>query len=232
MNLKYQHLFFDLDRTLWDYDKSAAMALSFLYDKYKLSQYFESQSLFINIFSKYNDFLWIEYREGRVHKDNLRVMRFELCFKEVQAHCPDLYEPLNAEFLHICPRSGFLIPGAIELLDYLIAKHYNIYIITNGFTQIQDIKIRHSGLDKYFKKVFTSESASSKKPQREMFEHCIKSVNAKKSQSLMIGDDWDVDIVGAANFGIDQVYFNPEQLPVPSPVTYQIRDLLELMRIL
>jgi putative hydrolase of the HAD superfamily len=229
---KYRNIYFDLDRTLWDYENNAAEALSHLFQKYLLEKYFIGFDYFKNLFSKYNDFLWEEYREGRVHKDILRVLRFELCFKEVGFNEPGLSAALNDEFLEISPKSDRLMPGTLELLNYLKNKNYRLFIITNGFTQIQETKMKYSGLDIYFEKMFTSENVGSHKPNRDMFEFCIKSVNARKKESLMIGDDLKTDILGAKGFGIDQVFYNPDRLPHVEKVTYEIRHLSELKEIL
>jgi putative hydrolase of the HAD superfamily len=229
---KYCHLYFDLDRTLWDYENNAAKALLFLFDKYNLKLYFADFEYLRSLFSKYNDFLWEEYREGRVHKEVLRILRFELCFKEAGYDQSSLSAALNTEFMDISPKLTGLMPGTFELLDYLKEKKYRLYIITNGFTRIQEIKMKFSGLSPYFEKLFTSENVGSHKPHRDMFEYCIKSVNAKKDQSLMIGDDLKVDILGAKSFGIDQVFYNPDGLPHSEKITYEIRHLLELKDIL
>jgi putative hydrolase of the HAD superfamily len=229
---KYRNIYFDLDRTLWDYENNANEALFQLFQKYTLKDYFIDFEQFKCLFSKFNDFLWDEYREGRVHKDILRVLRFELCFKEVALNEPSLSVILNNEFLDICPKSDRLMPGALELLNYLKNKKYRLFIITNGFTQIQEIKLRYSGLDTYFEKMFTSENVGSHKPNRDMFEFCIKSVNARKKESLMIGDDLKTDILGAKGFGIDQVFYNPDRLPHSEKVTYEIMHLSELKEIL
>jgi putative hydrolase of the HAD superfamily len=232
MRQKYRYLYFDLDRTLWDYENNAAGALWILYNKYALQNFFKEFDIFKNLFSRFNDFLWEEYREGRVHKDILRVLRFEMCFKEVGELQPELSCTLNNEFLDISPKSERLMPGTIELLDYLKGKKYKLFIITNGFTQIQEVKMKYSGLDAYVEKMFTSENVGAHKPNRDMFEYCIKSVNAKNTESLMIGDDLKIDIIGARNFGIDQVYYNPEGLLHSEKVTYEVGHLLELKKIL
>ena len=101
-----------------------------------------------------------------------------------------------------------LVEGAMEVLDYLKSKNYRLFIITNGFKEVQHNKLYNTGLNTYFEKVFISEEVKTPKPGREIFEYAIKSANAKKKSSLMIGDDWDVDILGAINFGLDAVYYN------------------------
>jgi putative hydrolase of the HAD superfamily len=167
-----------------------------------------------------------------VQKDVLRTLRFDLCFKDAGFGNSGLSVSLNDEFLDLCPKSPGLMPGTIEILDYLKTNKYRMYIITNGFTQIQELKMTHSGLANYFEKMFTSDNVGAHKPNREMFEYCLKSVNAKKKESLMIGDDLPVDIMGAKKFGLDQVYYNPQGISHNEKVTYEIRHLLELKTIL
>jgi putative hydrolase of the HAD superfamily len=229
---KYKFLFFDLDCTLWDYENNAAKALEIIFVEYQLDQYFKNSKQFIELFAKYNDLLWNEFREGRIHKEILRIKRFEMCLYDVAIENRELAMSLNNVFLELSPKSAGLMPGAIEILNYLKDKKYQLYIITNGFTQIQEMKMRYSGLEAYFEKMFTSENVGSNKPNRAMFEYAIKSVNALKKQSLMIGDDLKVDIVGAKKFGIDQVFYNPKKIPHTEKVTFEIEDLLELKNIL
>ena len=115
---------------------------------------------------------------------------------------------MNTFYLDEMPNQKALYHGVLETLEYLKAKRYQLNIITNGFTEVQNKKLESSGLRPFFNKVFTSEEIKTPKPGREIFEHAIKSVNAKKAKSLMIGDDWDVDILGASKFGIDAVYIS------------------------
>lgn len=232
MRHKYRHLFFDLDRTLWDYDNNAYEALHEIYHTYGLHSIFDEFNNFHQTFTRHNNELWKDYREGVVHKDIVRTLRFERTLMDYGTSNPVLAIQLNKDFLEISPRKTHLIPGAIELLDYLKIKQYNLYIITNGFTKIQILKMETSGLMSYFQKIFTSENTSSNKPHRAIFENAITSVNARKLDSIMIGDDLEVDIIGARNFGIDQVYFNPEKTCHNEKITYEISKLAELLEIL
>ena len=104
-----------------------------------------------------------------------------------------------------------------------------MFLLTNGFKEVQDIKIKTTGLDAYFDHMFTSDEIGYQKPHRKIFEHAIKSVNAKKAQSLMIGDDLKIDIDGARKFGIDQVYFNPQKTKHQGNCTFEITQLSDLM---
>ena len=228
----YRHLFFDLDRTLWDYDKNATEALSEILEMQGLMPVFGTIENFWRSFDKYNDALWTKYRNGELTKEALRIQRFEKTFNDYGISNPELASKLNQDFLKLSPQKTTLVDGAIDLLSYLKSKKYHLYIITNGFTHIQNIKMRESGLQVYFEQLFTSDKVGANKPNRRMFEHAVKTVNAKKSESLMIGDDLQVDILGAKNFGIDQVYFNPQKLMHNEIPTYEISSLPELKLIL
>ena len=232
MKRNYRHLFFDLDRTLWDYDQNSSEALFEIYQSYGLLAIFENFGNFHKAFIRYNNQLWKEYRERKIHKDQVRHLRFEKTLMEYGTADTGLANKLNNDFLEISPRKPHLVPGAIELLELLQKKRYGLYIITNGFTEIQLLKMESTGLMKYFQKIFTSENSKSNKPQRAIFEHAVTSVNAKKKESLMIGDDLEADIIGARNFGIDQVYFNPERIAHSEKITLEITQLNQLYRIL
>jgi putative hydrolase of the HAD superfamily len=160
------------------------------------------------------------------------VLRFERVLKDFEVTDNGLAHQLNNDFIAISPVKAKLIPGTIEVLDYLKSKHYNMYIITNGFLNIQQIKIETSGIAGYFLKMFTPENIGKVKPHRAIFEYAVKSVNARKSQSLMIGDELETDILGARNFGIDQAYFNPRSIKHSEKVTYEFTGLLDLMDLL
>ncbi len=228
----YHHLFFDLDCTLWDFKTNSGEALFEIYETYQLQHIFGKFDHFRNAFVKHNEDVWKDYREGKIHKDTLRIQRFERALKDYDATNPELAQQLNKDFIAISPAKAKLISGTLEVLEYLKSKRYLMYIITNGFLNIQQIKIQASGISGYFLKVFTPEKIGQIKPHRAIFEYAVKSVNARKSQSLMIGDELETDIIGARNFGIDQVFFNPESIKHNEKVTYEISDLLELMGLL
>jgi len=224
----YQHLFFDLDRTLWDYDKNSREALAEILENHGLIPMLQSFENFLTIFNRHNEEVWEEYKKGLISKEELRNKRFELTLKAYGMNDPPLAQKLNDDFLILSPKKTHLIEGAIDLLTYLKSKHYHLYILTNGFTYIQLTKMKESGLTIYFDQIFTSDKLGHTKPQRKMFEYAIKSVNAKKNRSIMIGDELQTDIIGAQNFGIDQVYFNPLNAPHDKHPTYEISNLAEL----
>lgn len=134
--------------------------------------------------------------------------------------------------MYITPRLNILFPQAIETLEYLRDKKYKLYILTNGFIQTQDRKMKHSDIARYFDRVFSSEELGANKPNKEIFHWAVTSINAKKEKCLMVGDDLRVDIKGAMSYGIDGVWFNPQQITGEFKPTYTIKSLDDLRSIL
>jgi putative hydrolase of the HAD superfamily len=232
MHKKYRHLFFDLDRTLWDFDKSAAETFAELYGKYGLkARGINSVSDLYTVYTRHNNKLWDEYRHGRIEKKVLSSLRYFLTFKDFGIEDEKLAEVFGKDYLEISPRKVNLFPHATAVLDYLKPK-YNLHLITNGFSEVQETKLRVSGLGKFFKIVITSEEAGVKKPNPEIFRFALRKAAAEAADSLMIGDDFEVDIVGAKNVGMDQVLFDPENKTQQNGSTFTIRDLMELKGIL
>lgn len=229
---KYKHIYFDLDRTLWDFDSNSKDTFSEIYNKYDLQNHYEDFNQFFKIYTKHNDELWGLYREGKIVKNVLSKLRFEKTLAEVGVVNEEMAVSIGNDYISNSPSKKKLFPGAIELLDYL-KDYYQLYIITNGFKEVQYRKLENCGLSKYFSKVFISEEIGCKKPHPDIFKYAITSVNAKKSESIMIGDDFEVDVLGAKNYGIDQVFFNPfGEKHSQNGITYEIANLSELKDIL
>lgn len=208
---RYTHIFFDLDNTLWDFSKNSYFAMQETIKNFPAEFQNISFEKFFEVYSKYNHFLWSEYRKKNVVKKELITLRFQKSFDELKITGIDPLK-MNALYLQEMPKQNHLIEGSLEILQYLKSKHYKLFIITNGFKEVQHNKLESSGLKTFFDKVFISEEIKTPKPGREIFEHAIKSANAKKKFSLMIGDDWDVDVLGAKNFGIDAIHFKNDSV--------------------
>ncbi len=233
MKKKYTHVFFDLDNTLWDFKNNSRLAMQNSFDHFNLGDQNLSFDDFFEVYSKHNHALWDGYRKNEVSKKDLIYRRFKDTFKELGVEGVNP-EKINDFYFDEMPKQKTLYPGALETLQYLKDKRYQLYIITNGFKEVQHKKIQISGLEPFFKKVFTSEEIKTPKPGKEIFEYAITSTNAKKSESIMIGDDWDVDIKGAINFEIDSVYFS-QQKPVGKvgkSTVFNISNLHELTTVL
>jgi putative hydrolase of the HAD superfamily len=214
---KYTHLFFDLDNTLWDFDTNSRSALHNTFMHYQLDRQCASFSMFFETYTRINIFLWDEYKKGKLIKKELVQQRFQLTFDELKITGTDALS-MNAFYLEEMPLQGRLMPGTNEMLEYLKKRGYMMYIITNGFIEVQYKKLEVADIAKFFEKVFISEEVKATKPSKEIFEYAIMSANARKKSCLMIGDDMDADIGGAISFGIDAIYFNPKKLPVPERI--------------
>lgn len=204
MKKEYTHIFFDLDNTLWDFKTNSRLAMELTFAHYNLSEQGVSFDEFYKVYADFNERLWEAYRKKEIKKKELTKQRFQLTFDKLGISGIDSQE-MNNQYLADMPNQKVLMSGALELLEHLKMKKYRLFIITNGFMEVQHKKLQQSGLAPYFEKVFISEEVKCPKPGKAIFEHAIKSANAKKTKSLMIGDDWDVDIKGALNFGISAI---------------------------
>jgi len=229
---KYQHIFFDLDHTLWDFAKNADQTLREIFDHFQLQSFGLTEvDAFIAQYTQVNDRMWDDYRNDRITKTELRSERFRQTLTKFNIDQPQLSVDISDFYLFHSPRKTNLFAHTIETLNYLKEK-YELHIITNGFEEVQQIKMSNSGLESFFKHVVTSEGAGVKKPHRDIFLYALKTSGAKRQNSLMIGDNLPVDCVGARQVGIDQVYFNPELKPHEEKVTYEIDSLKQLTTIL
>lgn len=206
---KYTHLFFDLDNTLWDFNSNSFDALYIALDKLRLLEQIGSYETFFGIYAEVNEKLWELYRQGLMPKKILSKQRFDESFEKHGTPVNIGGEVVNDAYLAEMPFQTKLVDGARKVLDYLHGR-YEVAIITNGFKEVQYEKLKKSELSQYFRKIFISEEVGAQKPGRKIFEHALKSMNAPKKSSLMIGDSWDADIIGARNFGIDQIFYNPK----------------------
>ncbi len=227
----YKHIFFDLDRTLWDFEQNKEDALRDIFFDYQLDTVFPNILTFINTFTKHNDYLWEKYLKGELTKDVLRYKRFEVTLVDYGLNNTRLAKTLGEEYLKIMPLKTALVPGTRELLEYLSEK-YKLHIISNGFNEVQFPKLERCHIEHYFEWVVTSEDAGYHKPDPRVFGHSLSKANAKKEESIMVGDDFEKDVEGAKKFGMDQIYFNPENKPRKFKATYEVQSLRDIMTIL
>lgn len=228
----YQHLFFDLDHTLWDFDANARETLTSLYKDLQLEQRgIHDFDLFYNNYLVHNDKLWERYRKGFIKQNELRVKRMWLALLDFKIADEALAKKMSEDFLEMLPTRTILFPHAIELLQYLQDKKYQLHLITNGFETVQHSKLKYSGLAPFFKEVITSEGSNSLKPNKEIFDYAFKRTQATPDTSIMIGDTIDVDIAGAINAGMDQVYVNHVGNKEQVNSTYTVTSLKQLLDI-
>ena len=227
-----KHIFFDLDRTLWDFEKNSHETLLELINRFKLSDYGVANAEdFICKYKIHNDILWSLYREEKITKVELRTKRFRLALEEYQIFDTKLAESFGNAYVEESPLKTKLFPFAKEVIEYLYDK-YQLHIITNGFQEVQHIKLEVSNISQYFQIIITSEQVGNKKPDPRIFNYALKQAKANNRESIMIGDDLEVDIIGAREFGMDQVYFNPHKDTHNQEVTHEISCLSQLKEIL
>ncbi|WP_111706607.1 YjjG family noncanonical pyrimidine nucleotidase [Lutibacter citreus] len=205
------HIFFDLDHTLWDFETNSDLAFKSIFKKHNVTISFEK---FINYYQGVNQRYWKLYREEKVSKEELRYGRLKDTFKIIKVEVDDeLIDVLAVDYIDYLPLNNFLFDGTFEILDYL-QPNYKMHIITNGFEEVQNRKIINSGLGKYFSNIITSEEVGVKKPNPRVFEYALNKANALSSESIMIGDNWEADIMGAKNVGLDVIFCNFNNQPI------------------
>ena len=231
--MKYRHLFFDLDHTLWDFEENSRETLEDLYGEFRLSERgvpdFHS---FHQTYVRHNELMWDRFRKGYVTREELRWKRISRTLLEFRIGDDALVRGLSDRYLEILPTKKHLFSDTRDLLDYLRTKDYPMHLITNGFERTQQLKLHHSGIDTYFTHMVTSEAAGSLKPRPEIFRYALEKAGCTAADALMVGDALEVDILGARNVGMDQAYFNPAVPPAGILPTYTLRTLSDLKEIL
>jgi putative hydrolase of the HAD superfamily len=224
-----KHIFFDLDHTIWDFDRNAQETLLELYEAYQLKTLgLNSSSEFIERYTANNHHLWQQYHLGEITKEKLRQDRFRNTFLELGVKPELIPIEFEEDYVRISPTKTNLFDGAEKVLTYLQNK-YQLHIISNGFKETTLTKMDLSGLNPYFTNVIISEDVGINKPDKLIFEHAITKADAKVEESIMIGDSLEADIRGAQNFGMKAIFFNPLNITQPEDVEWQILHLEELL---
>ncbi len=229
---KYKHILFDLDHTLWDFEKNSTETLCELYETFQLMAIgnFSAED-FCQTFHKVNYQLWELHQLGDYEQSRLREDRFNIIFKELgvaETHVPPT---IKDEYLRLCPSKPHVFPSTHDILEYL-QDRYQLHIVTNGFSDVQYIKIKSAGLTDYFTHIITSDGAELRKPNPAIFRHLLELIAARASECIMVGDNLLTDVAGAQNADIDCIYFNPKKIPHETSTTYEIYQLSELKGIL
>ena len=224
MNFSPKALFFDWDHTLWDHDLNAKEVLLDLAVEYELA--IEPLSYWAS-FEKINNGLWDQYAAGEISQAELRETRFVRFFKELALEGPA--QEFGDKYLERAPRKTNLMPGAFELIQDL-AAHYPLYILTNGFDDIQYVKIEGAGMRPFFREIITSQQVGTKKPSPLFYVYALERAGVKAEEALMIGDHVEADVRGALNAGIPAIHYNP--FSVATDLPHEIQHLDELRGLL
>ena len=243
----YTDLFLDFDDTLYDTRGNAIIAQKELYDGLKFKEHFVDEQTFYDIYWKTNVELWAKYSHGEIEREYLIVERFRRPLAAAQGAgtyagmaaddswpSPEYCLKVSDRFLDLCSVKPGVVDGAHELMDYLRSRGYRCHICSNGFHEVQYKKLRASGLLEYFDTIILSEDAGVNKPQRAFFDYALRTSGAKAETTLMIGDNYNTDIIGAMGAGIDTMLFNrwDASFVPPQPVNYTVNTLREIMTIL
>ena len=228
----YKCLFIDLDDTLWDTYHNNKECLRDLYAEYGLGRHYASFEAFFSVYMPNNIELWARYRSGDIDKPTLMVERFRRVLQPLGIVDAGEILKMNDWFLEKTTLQKRLIPGALDLLNYLKSK-YRLFILSNGFREVQYLKLENSGLAPFFEQMILSEDAEVPKPHKGIFDYALRNTNSVREESLMIGDSWDADILGAKNAGMDAIWYNPqsEREQGFSPL-YTVRNLIDIKHLL
>ena len=202
--MKVKSIFFDLDHTIWDFERNSACTFEFLFKKYNIIVDIDH---FLDIYIPINLKYWKLYRTESITKEYLRYNRLKEAFFKMNFDLPsELINTLSDNYIETLPKFNYLIDGAIEVLEYLKPK-YKLFILTNGFKKVQSNKLNNSGINNYFEKVFDSESVGVKKPNPIIFKYALENSNSNADESLMIGDSFEADIMGAISVGMNAIHY-------------------------
>ncbi len=231
--MQYEHLFFDLDHTIWDFETNSKEAMLDVFTSNQLQEKGVTNfDAFFDRYSYHNHRLWDKYSKGQLKQEELRWKRMWLSLVDFKIADEAVSRKMGLEFLEILPNKNKLFPYTIEILSYLKNKGYQMHLITNGFEKVQYNKIEKSNIGSFFIEVITSEGSNSLKPNREIFEHALQKTGATIKKSIMIGDNIEADIKGAMNIGMDTIFVNHINATTEVRPTYTIFHLKELETIL
>ncbi|TYB79927.1 YjjG family noncanonical pyrimidine nucleotidase [Bizionia myxarmorum] len=217
-------VFFDLDHTLWDFDKNSALTFDKIFKTHQISINIVD---FLKVYEPINLRYWKLYRDDQIDKESLRYRRLKESFDAVQTSVSDeVINKLAEDYIVSLPTFNHLFEGTLDLLEYL-KPNYRLHIITNGFQEAQDKKMQQSKISEYFTTVTNSELAGVKKPNPIIFDFALNSATTVKTKSLMIGDNMEADVLGALNYGMDAICFNYHGSKIDEHIK-QVTNLLEL----
>lgn len=226
-------IFFDLDRTLWDFETNSKEALYEIFSEITFHNPPPQFERFFQEYKQINLIYWDKYKANQVTKEELRVGRFQETFRRFGYTDKEAIHFMAEEYVKRSPEKTALFPGSLEVLDKLKEENYRLFVITNGFEETQYRKLKNSGLTGYFSDVITSEIAGAKKPDKAIFRFAEKKAGVHSSGCSIIGDAYDADITGGKRAGWQTILFDPANTwrKTPSRSDYRITQLTEILRI-
>lgn len=230
----YKTVFIDLDDTLWDFSGNSKIAMKHVYEQFGLSRYYPDYEDFFTLYHTRNNELWALFHHARLTKEQLMHERIGFFLRRVGLNdSPKLVNEINESYFSSLKRQSGLRPYALELLQYLTRKSYPLFILSNGFSEVQFAKMETAGISNFFSGVILSEEVGANKPHPDIFNYALKKTESRPNETIMIGDNYDADIIGAQTVGIDQIYYNPNHNEITSSKpTYTVSSLTEIPDIL
>ncbi len=222
-----RHIFFDLDRTLWDFEANSRTVLEMLYRDYQLGRFFSNFLLFYKKYKRVNEEMWQKYYKKEITKDDVRLLRFYETIGEEKEMCVEM----GLNYVETSILQTALYPDTKGVLTELSGRGYSLHILSNGFREVQHRKLKNCELLQFFSTVTTSEDVGYHKPHLKAFKYALKQANAKPENTAMVGDDTVTDIEGAVNAGLYAIFFNPNRLPLPNKANIEIHELKNLLEI-
>lgn len=231
--MEYRSIFIDLDDTLWAFTENARDTFEEMYHQYRFERYFQSFDHFMELYVPKNLELWDLYGRHEISKDELNARRFSYPLLQVGVDDPALVKAYSDGFFAAIPYKRKLMPHAMEALEYLSGK-YRLYILSNGFRELQEQKMRSAGILHYFRKIVLSEDIGAHKPFPAIFNFAMSATQSEFRTSLMIGDNWKNDVAGARDVGMGQGYYCPDAEPsvLEFQPTFLLRDWEEIEKVL
>ena len=230
--IKYKTIFIDLDDTLYDFSAASREAFDEIYNLLEYSRFFDSFEHYMSLYRPRNLELWALYGDGKITKPELNRIRFSFPLESVGVYDSELAARFCSEALKRIPTKKCLIPGAVELLEYLRSK-YKLYILSNGFKELQSKKMTTAGILNFFDDIILSDDIGVNKPHPQLFMHALDRAGATVAESIMIGDMFATDIQGAANVGMHQIFYNhTKEENLPFEPTFTVNSLSEIKNIL
>lgn len=231
----HRNIFIDLDDTIWDFTANSHVSLEIMYRDLDIARIYPDYDAFSSAYYAKNSELWALYHHGKIEKDFLIIERYAHLLRTIGYNDIDnrLAQRMNEYYLDTLALQTQLVPYAIELLDYLTQRGYNLYILSNGFIEVQHKKLQSAGIGDYFKRMVLSDEIGINKPDRRLFDYALEVTHSQAADTLMIGDNYDADILGAMQAGWGQIYFdrNHRGITAQEPL-HTVHSLKEVMDIL
>lgn len=231
----YRNIFIDLDDTIWDFTANSHVSLEIMYRDLDIARIYPDYDAFSSAYYAKNSELWALYHHGKIEKDFLIIERYAHLLRTIGYNDIDnrLAQRMNEYYLDTLALQTKLVPYAIELLDYLTRRGYNLYILSNGFIEVQHKKLQSAGIEDYFERMVLSDEIGINKPDRRLFDYALEVTHSQAADTLMIGDNYDADILGAMQAGWGQIYFDRNHRGItaqePQHTVHSLKEVMDIL---